>query len=314
MSREEGEPAGTLPRLAPVRTRAALAEALAGLRSGGRSLALVPTMGFLHEGHLRLVDAAREQAETVALTLFVNPLQFGAGEDLERYPRSEERDLELAAGRGVELAFAPSTREMYPDGSPAVQVDPGPLGERLCGAFRPGHFQGVLTVVARLFGLFRPDVAVFGRKDYQQAVLVKRMVRDLALGVRIHVAALVREADGLAMSSRNAYLSPDERREAVGLHRALSAADQTFRSGETDGDALLARAREVLAGFPLLRPQYLELVHPESLETVDEAFAGAVLAVAAHCGEARLIDNLVLGAPEPDPRVGGSDTSARRAP
>lgn len=300
--KEEGMASPSV-RLDPIRTRSDLARALDALRSTGRTLALVPTMGYLHEGHLHLLDVARTMADAVALTLFVNPLQFGPGEDLEHYPRDEERDLELATSRGAALVFAPSTEEMYPDGPSVVQVTPGALGERLCGPFRPGHFQGVLTVVAKLFGLFRPDSAVFGRKDYQQVVLVRRMVQDLELGVRIRVGPLVREHDGLALSSRNQYLSPDERRDAVGLFRALSAADEAFRSGERDAGVLLRRARAELEDFPLLHVEYLELVDPKTLEPLDRARAEAVLAVAAHCGAARLIDNTVLGAESPDPRM-----------
>jgi pantoate--beta-alanine ligase len=291
-----------------------LEEALARLEARGRSLALVPTMGYLHEGHLRLVDEARRTAEAVAMTIFVNPIQFEPGEDLERYPRDLERDLRLASDRGVDLVFAPSLDEMYPDGPPSVRVDPGPMGGRLCGAHRPTHFSGVLTVVARLLGLFRPDVAVFGRKDYQQAVLVRRMVRDLAFPVRIEVGPLVREADGLALSSRNAYLSPAEREEAVGLFRSLTAADRAFRSGAIRSDAVLGVARDVLAGHPLLRVEYLELVHPATLAPLSEAREGAVVAVAARCGPSRLIDNVVLGAEETDPRLGSGETGGSGSP
>lgn len=303
MTRGERPPPDVASRPDPIATRAGLDRALERIRRQGRSLALVPTMGYLHEGHLRLIDAAHEQADAVALTIFVNPLQFAPGEDLERYPRDMERDLALAHRRGVDLVFAPSEREMYPDGPPTVGVAPGPVGGRLCGAFRPTHFPGVLTVVARLFGLFRPHVAVFGRKDYQQAVLIRRMVQDLALGVRIHVGPLVREWDGLAMSSRNAYLSDAERRDAAFLSRALGAADQAFRGGRRAADEVLAPARELLSQAPSVRVQYLELVDPDDLEPLAEAREGAVVAVAAHCGPSRLIDNVILGAEEPDPRV-----------
>jgi pantoate--beta-alanine ligase len=294
-------PASTGPIL--TRTRPELAAALSEVRAGSRTLALVPTMGYLHEGHLRLVDEARQRADAVALTLFVNPLQFGPGEDLDRYPRDEARDLRLAGQRGVDLVFAPPGEVVYPHGEPVVRVTPGALGERLCGRFRPGHFAGVLTVVAKLFGLFRPSVAVFGRKDYQQAVLIRRMNAELDLGVTIHVGPLVREHDGLALSSRNAYLSEAERRDAAGLFRALDAADLAFRQGERSRERLLDRAREELARSPRLEVQYLELVDPESLDPLPEARTGAVLAVAAHCGPSRLIDNLVLGGVTPDPRL-----------
>ncbi len=272
------------------RTREALREALGG---DGR-LALVPTMGFLHEGHLSLVDRAREVGDRVAVSIFVNPLQFGPGEDLDAYPRDEARDLALLEGRGCDLAFLPSVEVMYPEGPPVVTVDPGPLAERLCGAFRPGHFRGVLTVVARLFGLFRPDLAVFGRKDFQQVVLVRRMARDLELGVEIVEGPLVREADGLALSSRNTYLSEEERRQAPALSRALFEARERFRAGERSAGALLAGVRDRVAAEPLLELQYAEAVEPDGLTPVDPVPEGAVLALAAFCGRTRLIDNVSL--------------------
>ncbi len=277
------------------RTRIGLAEALPRLRAGGGTLALVPTMGYLHPGHLSLVEYAAAQADAVAVSIFVNPLQFGPGEDLAEYPRDEARDLALLEARNVSLAFVPSVDEMYPLGDPCVTVDPGAMAERLCGAFRPGHFRGVLTVVAKLFGLFRPDVAVFGRKDFQQAVLIRRMARDLDMGVRVRTAPTVREGDGLAMSSRNAYLSPEERAQAVGLFRALSSAAERFAGGERNAPALLETARAVLARYPLLRPQYLEIVDPDTLASLDRAATGSVVAVAAFCGRTRLIDNVELG-------------------
>lgn len=279
-----------------VRTRSELRKALAALRGEGRSLALVPTMGYLHEGHLSLVDRGREVADAVAASIFVNPLQFGPGEDLASYPRDEARDLELLAGRGACLVFAPEPAEVYPGGDPLVTVAPGPLECRLCGAFRPGHFRGVLTVVAKLFGLFRPDVAVFGRKDFQQALLVRRMVADLELGVRVEAVPVVREPDGLAMSSRNRYLTPEERAQAVALWEGLSAAARRFDGGETRAARLLAEVERAVAARPLLSLQYAEAVDPDSLEPHAAARPGTVLAVAAHCGTTRLIDNVALGA------------------
>jgi pantoate--beta-alanine ligase len=276
-----------------VRTRESLAGAMATLRASG-STALVPTMGFLHDGHLSLVDRARELADHAVVSIFVNPLQFGPAEDLATYPRDEARDLSLLRGRGADVVFAPPVDEMYPDGEPAVTVSPGRLEDRLCGRYRPGHFQGVLTVVAKLFGLVRPDVAVFGRKDFQQAVLIRRMVRDLDLGVRVETGPIVREPDGLAMSSRNAYLSEEERLQAVGLSQALSLALARFREGASGATALLDTVRDELARFPLLRLQYAEVVDPEDLEPVDPADAGSVLALAAYCGTTRLIDNIEL--------------------
>jgi pantoate--beta-alanine ligase len=251
-------------------------------------------MGFLHEGHLSLVDRAGELADRVAVSLFVNPLQFGPSEDLAAYPRDETRDLTLLRERGADLVFAPSTAEMYPAGDPAVTVSPGALERRLCGAFRPGHFRGVLTVVAKLFGLVRPDVAVFGRKDFQQAVLIRRMAEDLDLGVRVETGPIVREPDGLAMSSRNVYLRPEERAQALGLHEGLSAALRLWASGETRCARLLDEVRRSVARRPMLALQYAEAVDPDTLGGREEAIPGTVLAVAAFCGTTRLIDNVEL--------------------
>ncbi len=274
------------------RSRAEVREALARFRPG--RVALVPTMGYLHEGHLSLVDRARARAERVVMSIFVNPLQFGPNEDFARYPRDLDRDVALATKRGVDLVFAPSVEEMYPDGEPAVQVSPGRMADRLCGAHRPGHFQGVLTVVAKLFGIVRPDIAVFGQKDFQQAVLIRRMVADLELGVEIDLAPIVREPDGLAMSSRNVYLSAEERARALGLSRGLEDALAAFRLGERDSARLRDRVRERIAAEPGVRTEYVELVHPGTLEPIETAEPGSVLAVAAFVGTTRLIDNVIL--------------------
>lgn len=280
-----------------VTTRAELRAAVAAARARGARVALVPTMGYLHEGHLTLVDAARASvgaAGFVVMSVFVNPLQFGTGEDLERYPRDLPHDAGLAAGRGVDLLFSPTTDQMYPAGEPQVQVVPGDMADRLCGAFRPGHFRGVLTVVAKLFNLVQPDVAIFGRKDFQQAVLIRRMVRDLDYPIEIVVAPTVREGDGLALSSRNVYLSPPDREAALALARALSDARAAYARGERAAGSLLAGARAVLEAEPRLRVQYLELVDPETLEPVERADGRSVLAVAAYLGSTRLIDNTAL--------------------
>ena len=272
-----------------VRTRAELAAARAGVAG---SLALVPTMGALHEGHAELIRLAGTLADAVAVSIFVNPLQFAPAEDLDRYPRTPERDLELLARLGVGMVFAPSAAEMYPDGRPAVTVDPGPLGALLEGASRPGHFAGVLTVVTKLLGLVRPDVAVFGEKDYQQLAIVRRMVTDLDLGIEIVGIPTVREADGLAMSSRNAYLSPAERARALSLSRALFAARDAAAGGARDGERLVAQAR---AALDVDRIDYVELVDAESLRTITDIGRPAVLAVAAFVGRTRLIDNVRIG-------------------
>lgn len=263
------------------------------VHAGGGTVALVPTMGFLHEGHLSLVDRARELADWVALSVFVNPLQFGPTEDLARYPRDLARDLEMARCRGVDLVFAPPTEEMYPVGEPQVSVIPGALAERMEGAIRPGHFRGVLTVVAKLFGIFTPDVAVFGQKDFQQAALIRRMALDLDQGVRVEVAPIVREADGLAMSSRNVYLSPEERERARALSRGLEHGRALFAAGERDAEALRAALWEALR-VPGIEPEYAEAADPLTLEPVGTADSGTVLLVAARVGRTRLIDNAVL--------------------
>ena len=251
-------------------------------------------MGFLHEGHLSLADVALAHADAAVASIFVNPLQFGPAEDLASYPRDEARDLTMLEARGVALVFVPSVDEMYPGGDPVVTVSPGPLGRRLCGAFRPGHFQGVLTVVAKLLGLFTPDVAVFGRKDFQQAALIRRMVVDLELDVRIETSPIVREDDGLAMSSRNAYLKPAERAQAPAIYEGLQEAQRWWGAGERRTSRLLDAVQDRIAGASLMELQYAEAVDGISLEPVAEALPGTVLAVAAYCGTTRLIDNLEL--------------------
>ena len=266
-----------------VRTRTELAAARAGVAG---SLVLVPTMGALHDGHAELIRLAGTLADVVAVSIFVNPLQFGPAEDLDRYPRTPERDVELLDRLGVRLVFAPGVAEMYPDGRPAVTVDPGPLGALLEGASRPGHFAGVLTVVTKLLGLVRPDVAVFGEKDYQQLALIRRTVADLELGVRIVGGPTVRDSDGLALSSRNRYLSAEQRQQALALPRSLRAgADE----GSNGAGAVLKAATEALRGIDV---DYL------ALRGVDLGAAPAAgparLLVAARIGTTRLIDNVPL--------------------
>ena len=276
-----------------VRTRAEVRAAVAEARAHGQRIGLVPTMGYLHAGHLSLVDRAREAAEWVAMSIFVNPLQFGPSEDLARYPRDLERDLELARQRGVELVFAPEAEEMYPGGEPQVTVSPGPLADRLEGEVRPGHFRGVLTVVAKLFGIVRPDVAVFGQKDFQQAALIRRMALDLDLPVQVEVAPTVREPDGLAMSSRNVYLSAEERERALALSRGLDRCRVRFAAGERDAAVLRAELWSALE-VPGVEAEYAVVVDPLTLEPVRTARADSVALVAARVGRTRLIDNAVL--------------------
>ena len=261
-------------------------------RARGRRIGLVPTMGFLHEGHLRLVDRARERADRVVMSIFVNPLQFGPGEDFATYPRDLERDQKLAAERHVDCLFLPDAKAMYP-ADPLVRVHPGAMADGLEGAARPGHFAGVLTVVAKLFHLVEPDIAVFGRKDFQQAMLVRRMADDLNFGLEVDVAPTVRELDGLALSSRNTYLKGDDRRAALALSRALRAVEQAWRSGEADPQALQRRGMQALM-TPGVSPEYLALVD-EQMRPVARVDARTVVVIAARVGTTRLIDNVVLG-------------------
>jgi pantoate--beta-alanine ligase len=263
-------------------------------RAAGRRLALVPTMGALHEGHLALVDQARLQADAVALSIFVNPLQFGPNEDLARYPRDLPRDRRLAAERGVDAVFAPTVELMYPPGT-ATRVIPGPTAERWEGAARPGHFIGVLTVVAKLFHLVEPDVAVFGQKDIQQAVLIRQMVRDLDWPIELVIVPTVREADGLALSSRNAYLDPAGRRSALGLSAALRVAHEAWRRGERNAEAIETRMRAVLERYPGLAVEYIALVEPDGLNPISMTTGETVVAIAGRVGATRLIDNISLG-------------------
>jgi pantoate--beta-alanine ligase len=252
-------------------------------------VALVPTMGALHEGHRTLVRAARERASTVVVSVFVNPTQFGPGEDFDRYPRTWDADLAALAEEGADLVFHPEVDEVYPPGAAGVTVDPGPLGSVLEGAVRPGHFAGVLTVVAKLFGLVRPDLALFGEKDYQQLTLIRAMARELALGVEVVGVPTVREDDGLALSSRNHYLSPEQRATAVALSRALRAGAD---AGPQGAEAVLAAARAVLAAEPGLIQDYLELT---DIDLGPAPTAGpARLLVAARAGSTRLLDNAAV--------------------
>ena len=257
-------------------------------------VALVPTMGALHEGHRTLVRAARERGGSVVVSVFVNPTQFGPGEDFDRYPRTWDADLAALAEEGADVVLHPRVEEVYPPGALGVTVQPGPLGSVLEGAVRPGHFAGVLTVVAKLFGLVRPDEAFFGEKDYQQLVLIRAMARELALGVTVTGVPTVREDDGLALSSRNRYLTAEQRATAATVNRALRAGADAGPSG---AQAVLAAAREVLATAPELVPDYLELADPELGPA--PAAGPARLLLAARAGSTRLLDNVPvhLGGP-----------------
>ena len=270
------------------------------------TVALVPTMGALHEGHVALVREARERTGddgAVVVSIFVNPLQFGPGEDLDRYPRTFDADLETCAAEGVDVVFAPSVEEVYPHGEPLVTVDPGPVAHILEGRTRPGHFRGVLTVVAKLFGLVRPDVAVFGEKDYQQLVLIRQMVADLCLGIEIVGAETSREESGLARSSRNAYLDPEQRQAALALSGALHAAAEAAHYGP---ERALGAARAVLRKAHGVDLEYLELTAPD-LGKAPETGPARML-IAARVGSTRLIDNIALELGRPVP----ADTAAER--
>ena len=264
-------------------------------RYSGRPLGLVPTMGALHDGHLSLVDQCRADCATVTVSIFVNPTQFGEGEDFSEYPRDLEADLEMLRQRGVDLVFAPSVSDIYPPGFD-TWVEVGPVADRLEGAVRPGHFRGVATVVAKLFGIAKPDRAYFGQKDGQQTVVVKKLARDLDMGVEVAVMPTVREPDGLAMSSRNVRLSPDERRAAAVVYRALLAGRMVWDSGDGDAEAIRDAVRRELATetTPSTAIDYVSLAAADTLEELEFATPGAMLSTAIHLGPVRLIDNLVL--------------------
>ena len=277
-----------------LRDKASLRAWRAKLTEGTR-LGFVPTMGALHAGHMSLMAQAREAADIVIASIFVNPLQFGPNEDLSRYPRPIEADIEKLAAAGVDALFLPSVEDMYPEGASTL-VEETMVSGPLCGATRPGHFRGVTTVVLKLFNLVQPHVAVFGRKDAQQCAVLERMVRDLDVPVDILRGPIVREADGLALSSRNVYLSPEDRAAAPLLHQSLLAVEAAYRGGEHDAEALARIGLGVLAQSERIRPQYWEVRDPESLGAITRVGAsGALLAVAAHLGTTRLIDNLLLG-------------------
>jgi pantoate--beta-alanine ligase len=274
-----------------VRTIAELRRALAPARDAGTSIGLVTTMGALHEGHISLLATARTECELVVMSLFVNPTQFAPAEDLAAYPRDEARDAALAQEAGVDVLFAPSVEEIYPPGFATSVVVRG-LVERLEGEQRPGHFEGVATVVTKLLNIVAPDVAFFGQKDAQQALVIKRLVADLDMPVRIAVCPTVREPDGLALSSRNAYLSAAERARAVGVSRALAAAAELIAQGERDSGAARAAASAELEAHGL-KADYLEIVDPATLEPVEHVDRPVLIATAAHAGRARLIDNVI---------------------
>jgi pantoate--beta-alanine ligase len=264
-------------------------------RAAGKSSGLVPTMGALHEGHLSLVRAAKAACDMITVSIFVNPLQFGPHEDLAKYPRDFEGDRKRLEAEGVDWLFAPSIEEMYPESS-TTYVEVEGLSQRLCGGSRPGHFRGVATVVAKLFHIVQADKAFFGQKDAAQVAVLRRMVRDLNFPVEIVVCPIVREPDGLAMSSRNAYLNPQERKSALQLYRSLNEVQRRFEQGERNSTNLIEAGKQVLAQDPGVRLDYFSIVDPDTLAPIGRLTGKTLVAVAAFVGSTRLIDNVVLGA------------------
>lgn len=267
-------------------------KALAGeWKAAGRTIGFVPTMGYLHEGHLSLVRASKERCEATVVSIFVNPAQFGPSEDFQRYPRDLAKDSATLEREGVDVLFVPAAEAVYPPGY-KTYVEVRDLQDRLCGRTRPGHFRGVATIVLKLFNIVRPDVAFFGAKDAQQTVTIEKMARDLDLDVEIAVCPVVREPDGLAMSSRNVYLSPDERAAARVLSKSLAEAERLIREGERDASRVAARVKDIIAGEPLARLDYAEIVEAGTLEPVAEVRGDTLILLAVYIGRTRLIDNL----------------------
>ena len=265
-------------------------------RKEGKIIAFVPTMGYLHEGHLSLVDIAKKKGDVCVVSIFVNPIQFGPGEDYDRYPRDVRRDERLLEKRGCDTLFYPSTSEMYPeDFLTRVRVEK--LSNILCGKSRPGHFEGVTTVVLKLFNIVKPHVAVFGEKDYQQLVIIKRMVRDLNLDVEIVAGEIIREKDGLAMSSRNVYLDPVEREQATCLFRSLLLAQDMVKAGIRDTKTIIEAVNDFIKNFDRARIDYIKIVHPDTLEELEEIHDRARILLAVYLGGARLIDNMEIDVP-----------------
>ena len=270
------------------------------LQQEGKKIGFVPTMGYLHEGHLSLVRACRRENDIAVVSIFVNPIQFGPQEDFDRYPRDLSRDQALLEKEKVDYLFYPSAQEMYPAGY-RTYVEVTGLQDVLCGRSRPGHFRGVATVVLKLFNIVRPDVAYFGQKDAQQAVIIRRLVRDLNLDVEIRVMPIVRDGDGLALSSRNTYLSAEERKASLAIPRSLEVARRLMEEGERDASVIKARIEEIIKAEPLLRIDYIEIVDPEELQPIEKITDEALIALAVYCGETRLIDNLKIS------KKGGED-------
>ena len=263
------------------------------LRQAGRVIGFVPTMGYLHEGHLSLVRIARERADVVIVSIFVNPTQFGPNEDLEKYPRDFERDERLAEEAGADIIFYPSEKEMYPAGY-LTYVTVDEITKTLCGASRPTHFRGVITICAKLFHAVKPHLAVFGQKDAQQAVVIRRMVKDLDFDMEIVVGPIIREEDGLAISSRNSYLSPEEREEALSLHQSLKMAEEMVRKGERRTRDIVDKMRKLIEEKKRTQIDYIDVIRPETLKPLERIEDRALIAMAVFVGKTRLIDNTIV--------------------
>lgn len=284
----------SLPEIIP--TISGIRSAVQAARGSGRRIGFVPTMGALHAGHARLIEIARRESDFVVVSIFVNPTQFGPNEDLAKYPRTLDADRELSARVGADVIFAPNAAEMYPAGF-RTSVEVQGLQDVLCGASRPGHFRGVCTVVLKLFNIVQPDLAFFGQKDAQQALIIRRMARDLDLPLEIRTVPTVREADGLALSSRNRYLSEEERRNAPVLYQSLQRAEQLIAAGERDPGKIESAIRDRLDQIPNLRIDYVRAVNSETLETPAALFGPTLIALAVDLGSTRLIDNIQLDVP-----------------
>ncbi len=264
-----------------------------GIRLSGKKIGLFPTLGFLHEGHLELIRQVRKRSDYVVMSLFVNPIQFGPNEDFEKYPRDTEGDLKKAKSEGVDMVFMPPVNEMYPAGfQSVVRVDN--ITKHLCGKSRPGHFEGVTTVVAKLFNITKPHMAVFGQKDFQQLAVIRRMVKDLNMDIEIIGVPTVREPDGLAMSSRNKYLNPEERKSALSLKKAMGMANRLAGEGETDTSKIISSIRELILSFPFTNIDYISICDPDTLEDINLLKEQSLLALAVKVGGTRLIDNCMI--------------------
>jgi pantoate--beta-alanine ligase len=276
-----------------VKTVKEMKEVVRDLKKQGEIIGFVPTMGYLHEGHLALIRESVRKADNTVVSIFVNPTQFGPNEDYERYPRDIERDENLLIEEKVDYLFYPSVKEMYPEGY-KTYVEVRELQDKLCGLSRPGHFRGVCTIVLKLFNIVQPDIAFFGQKDAQQAIIIKRMVRDLNLDVEIKVLPIVREKDGLAMSSRNTYLNPEQRKAATVLYKSLQSAKELIEKGERNANTIISKMKELIDAESLAKIDYIEIVDLEELNPIDEIKDKALIALAIYIGRTRLIDNIIV--------------------